>query len=131
VPLRRVVTLVVVCRLWDYAHVSSRTLEGAKKQAADILGRAGVGVEWLDCRLRESDPPKDPACALPITPRDLQMRILDRSMAKQVPSTRDCLGYALLAGGFDSFAAVFFQRAIDLETPLTRVSARCAKRAHP
>ena len=46
----------------------------------------------------------------------LQMRILDRRMAKRARSTRGCLGYALLTGRFDSVAAVFFHRAVDLES---------------
>lgn len=34
---------------------------------------------------------------------------------EKVDHTRDRLGYALLADDFDTFAAIFLQRAIDLE----------------
>jgi hypothetical protein len=57
----------------------------------------------------------DTNCASSITHLDLQMRILDGAMAKRVKHSRDCLGYALIADGFDSFASVFLHRAIDLE----------------
>jgi hypothetical protein len=74
-----------------------------------------VSLGWAECPLSEHDASKDGACHLPLSPRDLEMRILDRGMAKRVPSSRHCLGYALLADGFDSIAAVFFHRAVDLE----------------
>lgn len=109
-------TTVIRVRLWNYAEVPPRTLADAKRDTSAILERARVRVEWAECRLRESDGPKDTACLLPVTPLDLQMRILDRRMAKRARSTRGCLGYALLTGRFDSVAAVFFHRAVDLES---------------
>lgn len=107
---------VIRVRLWNYAEVPPRTLADAKRHTSAILERARVRVEWAECRLREGDGPKDSACLLPVTPLDLQMRILDRRMAKRARSTRGCLGYALLTDGFDSVASVFFQRAVDLES---------------
>ena len=101
-------------RLWNYAAVPPRTLADAKRHTSAILERARVRVDWAECRLRESDGPKDSACLLPITPLDLQLRILDRAMAKRARSTSGCLGYALLTDGFDSIASVFFHRAVDL-----------------
>ena len=103
-------------RLYDYAGVSQTTLARAKADASAILHGAGVRVEWTECPLREHDAPKDAACRHPVTPMDLQMRILNRDMAKRSGTTRHSLGYALLADGFDSIAAVFFHRAIDLES---------------
>jgi hypothetical protein len=102
-------------RLYDYAHVSRATLARAKANAADILQRAGVRVEWAECRLRADESAKDAACGLPVTASDLQMRILDSEMAKRVRTSRHDLGYALLADDLDTIAAVFFHRAVDLE----------------
>jgi hypothetical protein len=102
-------------RLYDYAGVSSQTLEKAKSKATAILDAAGVRVEWAECRLRQDDPRKDSSCDLPVRPSDLQIRILDRPMAKRVHATQDCLGYAVVSDGLNSIAAVFFHRAIDLE----------------
>jgi hypothetical protein len=102
-------------RLYNYAGVPSQTLESAKAEASAILGQAGVEVQWAECRIREDEAGKDPACSMPLTPTDLEIRLLDQRMTKGIPTTRHCLGYALLAPGANSIAGVFFHRAIDLE----------------
>jgi hypothetical protein len=102
-------------RLYDYAGVSSQTLGAAKADASAILLQAGVRVEWAECPLRQDDALKNAACRLPITAADLEIRILDRGMAKRTPTTRHCLGYALLVPGANTIAGVFFHRALDLE----------------
>jgi len=103
-------------RLYDYAGVSPATLAGAKAAASQVLDRAGVRLEWAECRLRQDDPPKDPACELSLTPSDLHLRLLDPDMARRTGTTRHCLGFAFLTDGFDSIASVFFHRALELET---------------
>jgi hypothetical protein len=117
-------TAVIRVRLWNYAGVPPRSLADAKRDTSAIFERAMVRVEWAECRLREGDGPKNTACLLPITPLDLQMRILDRRMEKRARSTRGCLGYALLTDGFDSIAAVFFHRVAELERG--RIASRSA-----
>ena len=119
-------------RLYNYAGVPQTTLASAKADASAILQTAGVSVGWAECPLREDDVSKDAACHLPLSPRDLQMRVLDPGMAKRVRASRHCLGYALLADGFDSIAAVFFHRAVDLEgaTLATRATILGAMMAH-
>jgi hypothetical protein len=102
-------------RLYDYARVSRPTLAGAKDSAVDILRRAGVRVEWAECCLRAYEVSKDATCSLPVTALDLQMRILECGMAKRVRTSHHDVGYALLADDFGSIAAVFFDRAVDLE----------------
>jgi hypothetical protein len=102
-------------RLYDYARVSRSVLETAKTQASAILRQAGVRVQWVRCSLREGDNSGNAACRLSSTAMDLELRILDRAMAKRAPTTQYCLGYAWLAPGSNSIAAVFYNRAIDLE----------------
>jgi hypothetical protein len=118
--------------LYNYAGVSQKTLATAKADASAIFQTAGVNVAWVECPLGERDVDKDAACHLPLSPRDLQMRILDRGMAKRVRVTQHSLGYALLADGFDSIAAVFFHRAVDLEgsNMATRATILGAMMAH-
>ena len=101
-------------RLYDYAGVNPETLRKAKVYARETLSAAGVEVEWADC---SSDPAssKSETCRLPITTLDLQVRIVNRYMAKRVPTSRFCLGYAILGAQFPSIASVFHHRAIDLE----------------
>jgi hypothetical protein len=110
-------------RLYDYAGVSQPVLARAKAEAAAILRSAGVRVEWAECRITSGDTLKDPACALPITPIDLQVRIVNFEMAKRLAAPGHTLGYALLADGFDSIAAVFYHRAVELER------SHCASRS--
>jgi hypothetical protein len=102
-------------RLYDYAGVSPATLAGAKAVATQVLERAGVRLEWAECRIHQDDQPKDRACGLPITPMDLQLRVIDAVMASRTGKTRHCLGYALLTNGSGSIASVFFHRAMELE----------------
>ena len=102
--------------LYDYAGVSAPTLSEAKSFASDVLSRAGVNVIWSDC------PTTD--CARPASPRVLQVRILDRHMAKKVVASKSCLGYALLSGEFSSFASVFFHKALELEKNSNAVRAQ-------
>jgi len=90
-------------------------MEAAKAEASAILGQAGVEIQWAECRIREDEAGKDPACSMPLAPTDLEIRLLDQRMAKGIPTTSQCLGYALLAPGANSIAAVFFHRALDLE----------------
>lgn len=101
-------------RLYDYAGVSSSTLNQAKLLARETLAAAGVDLSWVGC---SADPraPRDAACLVPLTPTDLQIRILDENMARRAPSTPLCLGYAVLGGEFPSIASVFYHRVIELE----------------
>jgi hypothetical protein len=105
----------ILVLLYVYAPVSPGTLAKAKSAASYILERAGVRLSWAECRLRQQDPPKDAACDLPVTPLDLHLRIVDSAMAKLTARTRHSLGYARLAPGFDSLAAVYWPRALELE----------------
>jgi hypothetical protein len=108
----------VQVRLYDYAGVPAAVLEAAKGQASEVLGRAGVPLEFLDCRLRADDPPKNEACRSPASPLNLHLNILDLgmalSMARNAGTSRDCLGVAWVTAGLPSRASVFFHRALEL-----------------
>jgi hypothetical protein len=121
----------VQVRLYDYAQVSSATLDKAKTKASAILKQAGLRIAWAECTLNTANA-LDPACERPITPLHLQVRILDTAMAKRAGTSRHSLGYAVISGGFDSIAAVFFHRAVDLEAgnPACRPSILGAMLAH-
>jgi len=101
-------------RVYDYAGVSPTTLVKAKAVASEVLGAAGARVVWADCQLRAEDPAKDAACALPMTPADLLIRVIDKKMADGV-SSRDRLGFARHVEGFDWLAAAYFHKALELE----------------
>ena len=101
-------------RLYDYAGVSSKTLNQAKGVAGEVLATAGVEVSWAGC-LPGPTAAGDASCRLPVTPSDLHLLIVNEKMAKRTPTSGHCLGYAILSGEFPSIASVFFHRALDLE----------------
>jgi hypothetical protein len=102
-------------RLQTYVPISTSTLERAKGSASSILEQAGIRTFWSDCATRQGEVSRDPACSQPLTPLDLQMRILTEEMAKHTRRGHDSLGYALISGKFDSIAGAYFHRALDLE----------------
>lgn len=108
----------VQVRLYDYAGVPAAVLEAAKGQAAEVLGRAGVQLEFVDCRVRAEDPPKNEACQSAASPLNLHLNILDLdmalSMARDTGRSRTCLGAALVTAGLPSRASVLFHRALEL-----------------
>jgi hypothetical protein len=93
--------------LYDYAGVSGATLTQAQEVASGVLMKAGVRLVWAAC------PTAD--CERPMSPGVLQVRIIDRQMARKVSVTKECLGYALLSGSFSSIASVFYHKAVELE----------------
>ncbi|MCP5119901.1 MAG: hypothetical protein GY953_54585 [bacterium] len=70
---------------------------------------------WANCKIRAEDPAKDPDCELPVTSRDLQIRIMGPGMAKRIGASRESLGSAWVANGSGSLAAVYYHRVLDLE----------------
>jgi hypothetical protein len=70
----------VAVRTYNYAAVASEQLAAAKSEAARIFRRAGISVEWIDCRVRDSD--EGAPCTEPLlTGRDLMLRLVDRTPA--------------------------------------------------
>jgi hypothetical protein len=106
---------IVRVRIRDYVGLSRPTLVQAEWTASYVLRQAGVLLEWAECRIHQSDPPKDPTCELPVTLMDLQLQIINAAMAKRTGKTGQCLGYAVVTGSFDSIASVFAHRALELE----------------
>jgi hypothetical protein len=100
--------------VFDYAQVSPATLDGAKTVASDIFKRVGLEVEWADCDVRVSEAPPAPPCRH-LTPFDVQIRILNASMAKNLHNNELCLGYALPAGPFGVVAAIYYERDVNIE----------------
>ena len=102
-------------RLQDYAAVPQVTLGRARAIASAVLEQAGVTVAWADCSPASTT--RDGICRTPVGPMDLQVRILNREMAKRTPASRHCMGFALVSGQFPSIASVFYHRAVELERP--------------
>ena len=68
----------VVIRTYNYAAVSPGQLAGAKTEAEHIFRRAGIAIEWIDCRV-----PRDASgapCTDPLLAgRDLMLRLVERA----------------------------------------------------
>ncbi|HMD87165.1 MAG TPA: hypothetical protein VKO18_20950 [Terriglobia bacterium] len=63
-------------RVYNYAGSSADTLRLAESDAARIFAKAGVRLEWHECPFPASAESADPACAAPLAPSDLQLRIV-------------------------------------------------------
>jgi hypothetical protein len=67
---------VVAVRTYNYAAVPFGQLASAKSEAGQIFRRAGISVEWIDCRVRSGD--DGAGCTEPLrTGRDLMLRLVD------------------------------------------------------
>jgi hypothetical protein len=99
-------------RLKVYAPVPQEVLELAKNTAGETLRQAGVRLRWVRCPARRNDGPNDPICDSPVTPLDLQLHIIDETMARRAGMVSECMGYAIVAG---SIANAFYHSAVQLE----------------
>jgi hypothetical protein len=104
----------ITIRIHDYAQIKSAVLLQAEQSAADILKEAGVGANWVECRVGET-PSGDTACARPMTPLDVILNLLPQSMAKRSKFPDEVFGVA--AEGtekeFGFYASVFYDKVKD------------------
>ena len=99
-------------RVFNYADVGKRTLAGAKKHAREVLSRAEVKIEWLDCPASPAEVQTNTACRSRPAPTELVIRIVPRSQ-----NPRCQLGFAALPkekGNLATHASVFYEAAQDL-----------------
>ena len=70
----------VAIRTYNYAGVSAAELASARSEAAHIFRRAGITLEWLECRVPGGE---GAACTEPLLHgRDLMLRLTDRLPAE-------------------------------------------------
>ena len=71
----------VAIRTYDYAAVSTEQLAAARLEAARIFERAGISLEWIECRVPGRM--DGAACTEPLlVGRDLMLRLVDRQPAR-------------------------------------------------
>ena len=74
-------TATVAIRTYNYAVVSTDHLAAARLEAARIFERAGISLEWIECRVPGRI--EGAACTEPMLPgRDLMLRLVDRGPAR-------------------------------------------------
>ena len=67
----------VAVRTYNYAAVPDLELAAAKSEAENIFDKAGISLEWIDCRVPGTN--HGAACTEPVrTGRDLLLRLVDR-----------------------------------------------------
>jgi hypothetical protein len=71
----------VTIRTYNYAGVSSEQLAAARSEAEHIFKRAGIALEWMECRVAIGA--HGSACTEPLLiRRDLMLRLVDRTPAE-------------------------------------------------
>jgi hypothetical protein len=70
----------VVVRTYNYAAVPTDQLASALSETAHIFQRAGISLEWIECRVPGSE---GAPCTEPLVAgRDLMLRLVDRTPAE-------------------------------------------------
>jgi hypothetical protein len=71
----------ITVRLYDYAGVPENIRQKAEFEAQRVVRAAGVEIQWTGYALRDRHiQPLCPACGAPVSPADILLRIVPRSM---------------------------------------------------
>ena len=93
-------------RVNNYTQASAAILTGAEREAARILGKAGLQTVWLDCPAgHPTGDPKD-SCREPLEATDIALRVLSESTQNKFQDT--VFGFAVvpvLASVYYDYAA--------------------------
>ena len=63
-------------RVNDYAQVSPATLDGAEREAARIIGKAGLWTDWLNCPVKSTSEVAQDPCRESLQPMDIVLRLI-------------------------------------------------------
>jgi hypothetical protein len=98
----------ITIRLYNYSDLPQAAQARAETVASDILRKAGITAQWLDCPIAKAQ--QLPACSLPLRPTELVLRILPGSKASRAALDRASCGYALRPtnGGHGTLVTLFF-----------------------
>src|SRR5262245_46222701 len=78
-PEQRASIFVLV---YNYAHLSTETLDQVRDRAGLIFQKAGVEIEWAACPLKDEDPSLYPGCPAVIDKAHVSIRIFQQTAAK-------------------------------------------------
>jgi hypothetical protein len=98
----------ITIRVHNYAQIDTSDLLKTEQITDDIFRETGVEAAWLECSAGDA-PAKDPACEIPMTPMDLELNLLPRSMSQRFLLGADRFGVALedAQGGLGFDAWIF------------------------
>ena len=107
-PASAVIDDSLLVRIYDNAGVLVNELAAALRTTHDILRRADLNVDWVQCRARR-DGPVSAACDQPLSSGDVVVRLIEGS-DKEIGERR-ALGYSLFdSSGVSGFATVYVDR---------------------
>lgn len=108
VPANAVIDDSLLVRIYDNAGVLTNELAAALRTTHDILRRADLSVDWVQCRARR-DGPVPVVCDQPLSSGDVVVRLIEGS--DKETGERRALGYSLFdANGVSGFATVYVDR---------------------
>lgn len=104
----------ITIRIHNYAKVKASILLPAERAAADIFREGGVHSIWVECPDGQTEL-AEAGCARPVTPLDLMLNLLPRSMAQHLHFQDEIFGVAMETTGkdFGFFAYVFYDSVKD------------------
>jgi hypothetical protein len=107
-PASAVIDDSLLVRIYDNAGVLASELTAALRTTHDILRRADLSVDWVQCRARR-DGPVPVVCDQPLSSGDVVVRLIEGSDKES--GERRALGYSLFdANGVSGFATVYVDR---------------------
>jgi hypothetical protein len=81
-------------RVNNYTQASPAVLAGAEREAARILGKAGLQTVWLDCPAGHSTADRQDPCREPLEATDIALRVLSESSQNKFQDT--AFGFAVV-----------------------------------
>jgi hypothetical protein len=107
-PASAVIDDSLLVRIYDNAGVLASELSSALRTTLEILRRAELSVDWVQCRARR-DGPVPVVCDQPLSSGDVVVRLIEGSDHEN--GERRALGYSLFdANGASGFATVYVDR---------------------
>ncbi len=105
----------LVIRVYDNAGVIAGERSRAISRADDILTRADIDIEWIDCPARAFGRPS-PICDTPPARTELVIRLVNAPAGDRPGSKRQALGYSLIdtTTGTGTMATVYVDRVTRL-----------------
>ena len=111
-PETRSADLKMSVRVYNYTASPADTLRLAESETERIFARGGVHLEWHECGMPARAETADSACAAPLTPSDLELRIVKRVKVMRINASAEATGFTI-----GNLATVQLEPLLDLPTP--------------
>jgi hypothetical protein len=107
-PASAVIDDSLLVRIYDNVGILASELAAALRTTHEILRRADLAVDWVQCRARR-DGPVPPVCDQPLSSGDVVVRLIEGN--DKETGERRALGYSLFdESGVSGFATVYVDR---------------------